>query len=166
MKKEMSMEILSSLSKEHLKQIILKLAERHDIGEDLKSILQRNSLDVPSFAFNKRLSGLESICKYLKEDLGLSFHEIALILNRDDRTIWTTYKRAKKKMEKRFSGKSIFYIPCEIFKNRRLSVLENIVKFLKEEYDFNFHKIANVLERDDRTIWTVFNRAMKKIGKK
>jgi hypothetical protein len=27
----------------------------------------------------------------------MSFHEIAVLLNRDDRTIWTCYNRAKKK---------------------------------------------------------------------
>jgi len=28
---------------------------------------------------------------------GLTYHEIAVITNRDDRTIWTVYNRAKKK---------------------------------------------------------------------
>jgi DNA-binding CsgD family transcriptional regulator len=35
---------------------------------------------------------------YLKEERHLSFHEIALILNRDDRTVWTCWHRAKKKL--------------------------------------------------------------------
>jgi len=35
--------------------------------------------------------------EYLKEHEALSFHQIAALTNRDDRTIWTVYSRAKKK---------------------------------------------------------------------
>ncbi|NQU79468.1 sigma-70 region 4 domain-containing protein [Candidatus Woesearchaeota archaeon] len=34
---------------------------------------------------------------YLRDRQGMSFHEIAVLLNRDDRTVWTCYHRAKKK---------------------------------------------------------------------
>jgi hypothetical protein len=40
---------------------------------------------------NKELSALETSCKYLKEELDLSYHQIGMLLNRDDRTIWTTF---------------------------------------------------------------------------
>jgi len=33
----------------------------------------------------------------MKESFGMTYHEIALSLNRDDRTIWTVYNRALKK---------------------------------------------------------------------
>jgi hypothetical protein len=33
---------------------------------------------------------------------------------------------------------------------------------LKEEKEMTYHKIAEALNRDDRTIWTVYNRAKKK----
>ena len=35
--------------------------------------------------------------EYLKDKLNLTYHEIAVLLNRDDRTIWTCYNIAKKK---------------------------------------------------------------------
>jgi len=41
------------------------------------------------------LSVLEVMVEYLKEKEGLSYHEIASLTNRDDRTIWTVYHRAK-----------------------------------------------------------------------
>ena len=53
---------------------------------------------IPSDIFRDRtLAPLESISEYLKDNLGMSYHEIAVLLNRDDRTIWTCYNRAKKK---------------------------------------------------------------------
>ena len=56
---------------------------------------------IPSTIFlDRSLSVLEAISEYLKEEKGLSYHEIAVFLNRDDRTIWTCYNRAKKKRGK------------------------------------------------------------------
>jgi len=55
-------------------------------------------IPIPSFIFRDRsLSVLEAIVEYLKEQKQLTFHEIAVLLNRDDRTIWTVYTRGKKK---------------------------------------------------------------------
>ena len=55
-------------------------------------------MPIPSFIFkDRRLSVLEAIVEYLKDEKKLTFHQIAVILNRDDRTIWTCYSRAKKK---------------------------------------------------------------------
>jgi hypothetical protein len=47
---------------------------------------------------DRRLSVLENIASYLKKNHSLSCHEIALLLRRDDRTIWTVCKRAERKM--------------------------------------------------------------------
>jgi len=40
---------------------------------------------------------MESVVSYMKNSLGMTYHEIAVALNRDDRTIWTVYNRALKK---------------------------------------------------------------------
>ncbi len=40
---------------------------------------------------------MESVVNYMKDTLNMSYHEIAVALNRDDRTIWTVYNRALKK---------------------------------------------------------------------
>ncbi|MFH1501046.1 MAG: hypothetical protein ABIE22_03830 [archaeon] len=53
-------------------------------------------------------------------------------------------------------------IPVDIFKDRNLSVLEVLVEYLKEKLNLSYHKIAVLLNRDDRTIWTVYNRVGKK----
>ncbi|MBR9677316.1 hypothetical protein GOV04_04195 [Candidatus Woesearchaeota archaeon] len=48
---------------------------------------------------NRSLGVLESITVYLKDTKGLKFSQIARALERDDRTIWATYHKAKKKLE-------------------------------------------------------------------
>jgi|ETNmetMinimDraft_2_1059921.scaffolds.fasta_scaffold101190_1 hypothetical protein len=82
--------------------------------------------------------------------------------NRDDRTIWTCYNRAKKKRQKRSDHSSEVFIPVEILKDRTVSVLERIVEYLKEKRELSYHEIAVLLNRDDRTVWTCYNRASKK----
>jgi hypothetical protein len=62
--------------------------------------------------------------------------------------------------EKEFS----INIPVSIFRNRTLSSLEVVVVYLKDELQYSYHEIALMLNRDDRTIWTCYNRAGKKRG--
>jgi len=63
-----------------------------------KKIKIENNINIPIHIFQDRtLSVLETIVEYLKEKLKLNYHEIAVLLNRDDRTIWTCYHRAKEK---------------------------------------------------------------------
>ena len=50
---------------------------------------------------NRSLGILEAVTKYLKEELNLTYHEMAALLNRDDRPIWTTYNKAKCKFPNR-----------------------------------------------------------------
>ncbi len=55
-------------------------------------------LVIPSHVLRDReLSALESIIEYLKEVRKMTYHEISILLNRDERNIWTIYNRAKKK---------------------------------------------------------------------
>lgn len=61
----------------------------------------REFIEIPSFIFRDRsVAVLESLVEYLHDNKKFSFHEIAILLNRDDRTIWTVYNRVKKKRKK------------------------------------------------------------------
>ena len=68
----------------------------------------------------------------------------------------------KNKGKKRIDSDSVVSIPSSIFKDRTLSVLEVLTEFLKEQENLTYHEIAVLLGRDDRTIWTCYNRAKKK----
>ncbi len=123
---------------------------------------------VPLSAFKlSRLSSLEIIVKYLRENLQLSFRHISLLTGRNGVALAVTYRNARIKHPAKFSaGSSVYDIPVSILKNRRLSVLENIVLFLKVSFSLTYHQIAVLLNRDDRTIWTVYQRAIRKRGAK
>ncbi len=62
---------------------------------------------------------------------------------------------------KKQEEKEIF-IPLSAVTDRDVSILERVVEFLKEEQKLSFHEIAVLLNRNDRTIWTAYNRARKK----
>lgn len=128
--------------------------------------LTEHSVTIPLCIFTKKLSGLETIVKYLKENQDMRLKQIADLLNRDQRTIWGAYDRSKKKHKEKFSIKACKHMPASIFSNRKLSVLESITQYLKEEEKLSLSDIARLLERDPRTIWTVYSRLKKKVKKK
>jgi len=142
-------------SSEEIIELISKLL-RVEAKEEVK---------VPISVFNNEyLSSLENIVKYLRENLLLSFKQIAGLTNRNEIALAVTYRNAKKKMEAKFVVTEIspYSIPVSILKDRNISVLENIVAYLKDNFGLAYHKIAVLLNRDDRTIWTVYQRAKKK----
>lgn len=124
--------------------------------------LTKQSIMIPLCIFTKRLSSLEAIVKYLKENQGMRLKQIADMLNRDQRTIWGAYNRSKKKHKDMLLIKPCKYIPASILTNRKLSVLEALTFYLEEE-NLNLSEIARLLHRDPRTIWTINNRLKKKV---
>lgn len=154
-----SQRILKSRYFIRLKQIYNSVGTKYN---DLPIILQRNELFLPDFIFSKKLSSLEVISKYLIENCKLSIKEASVLLGRTNKNIWYAYNSSKKEPVTFAEKKVKFVIPTAIFKNLDYSVLENIVVYLKEELGLKYSKIAGILKRDDRTIWTVYNKAIKK----
>lgn len=166
-KKEDPLESLGGLSKQELVSFILHLEKEGRIfSYEIQDILKSKEIYLPISIFNnKELSSLETITKYLKENLNLSYHEIALILNRDDRTIWSTYNKAIKKRKSSLKAEpSEYHIPLSIPSNRKLAVLQSIVIYLKDHYNLSYHQIASLLRRNDRTIWTTYQIAKKRLS--
>ena len=167
-------------SKEYLKSVkedssfrILKLAigdlkEKYNVSENELMQLAKQPASkeilIPISVFEaKNLSALEIVCKYLKEELGIGYSKIATLLNRDNRTIWTTYQNSASKRKERLSVKdSKFHIPISILANRKLSVLESIVSYLKGNFNLRYSEISALLNRDERNIWATYNRHKKK----
>jgi len=56
-------------------------------------------------------------------------------------------------------------IPISVLSDRSLATLEAVVVYMKDTLNLTYHQIAELLNRDDRTIWTCYNRAAKKRGK-
>ena len=166
---------LNSKNKEKLLALFLEFLEkekiytRENIEEAIaivKKLTTEKKFDnhIPSTIFyTNELSCFEAIVKYLKEEFSLTYHNIALMLNRDDRTIWSTYNNSKKKFTKKLTAQeSKINIPILILRNRNLGILEAICEYLKDESSLSYHNIALMLNRNDRTIWTAYHKAKNK----
>ena len=145
------------------------IKKKKEISEkEIYDLVKKESLKegirIPVSIFdNKELSALEAIVKYLRENGKLRHSEIGVLLNRDERNIWTTYRNAKtKRKEKLVVKKTDLFIPIMIFQDKKLSVLENLTSYLKENYKLTYRKVAKLLNRNERTIWTVYHRAQIK----
>jgi len=117
---------------------------------------------IPLSIFNPALGSLESIVKYFREELFLDYDTIARILYRNAGPIGITYRRTKTKFKGRLDISSEEMLPISVFQNRRLSVFENIAHHL-EKNGHDWHEIARILHRDDKTVWTILDRAKRKM---
>lgn len=149
----------------YLKESGLSSEEIIELANKLLRVPVKEEVKVPISVFkNDKLGSLETIVKYLRENLLLSFKQIGFLTNRNEAALAVSYRNARKKRETKFVVTEIspYPIPVSILQNRNLSVLENIVSYLKDTFGLVYHKIAVLLNRDDRTIWTVYQRARKK----
>jgi RNAse (barnase) inhibitor barstar len=112
---------------------------------------------------NDSLSPLETATKYLKENLDLKFRDIAFLLNRSQKTIWGAYNESKNKDNTKLTlnGNKIS-IPIYAFRDRSLSFMESLTEYIKDNFNLKYSQIAPLLNRDQRTVWTVYQRAKKK----
>ena len=165
-KEKVEKKLLVTLS--YLKKQDLSSEEIIELIKKLLEVPDKEEVKIPISVFkNDKLGSLETIVKYLRENLLLSFKQIASLTNRNDVALAVSYRNAKRKLEAKFAIEEIspYSLPVTILQDRKLSVLENIVSYLKDTFGLAYHKIALLLNRNDRTIWTVYQRAKKKHGK-
>ena len=86
---------------------------------------KKTIIKVPCCIFKERSLGiLESLTIYLKENLNLSYSDIASLLNRNHSPIWMTYNNAKKKFNSKLTeDKQTLWIPISIFSERKFGLL-------------------------------------------
>ncbi|MCK5283749.1 MAG: hypothetical protein KAK00_10190 [Nanoarchaeota archaeon] len=150
------------------KQLYDRIKDRYNLtAAELISRLEREEIIIPCSIFDDKLTILQALCKYLRENLDLSYQKIASLLDRNSRIVWRAYKSSIQIMHGQFviSDYSLS-VPVSIFSNRKMSVFENLVVYLKEKRDLRYKDIALLLKRDERTIWTVYKRAMVKRNEK
>ena len=96
-----------SLNKKELLEIIIKkLKKKYKFSsKELLELISKESFEIPVSIFRKEIGSLESIVKYMKENLNMKYVEIAKALGRDERTIWTSYKKSKEKFPEAFAIK-------------------------------------------------------------
>ncbi len=154
-----------------LDKIFSLLSRRYNVDYNtIADLIQtrENYINVPVELFNNTLTPLENIVFFLDEIHSLSQTEISKLLKRNHTTVWITLNKAFKKMSRAKFRKLIdkinkdINVPVEIFANRKLSSLEAISTYMKDNMELRYNEIAKLLGKDDRTIWTVVNRAKKK----
>ncbi|MFH1439318.1 MAG: hypothetical protein ABIG89_02050, partial [Candidatus Woesearchaeota archaeon] len=136
--------------------------------DDVINILDKD-VSIPFDVFVSGRNLLESLSCYLVDSLDYSFDEISLLLNRNIKIVTKAYNSKKKTEDKSclnniYSTKSLHSIkvPLVLFRSRSLSMMEHLVKYLKESYNLKFSQIAKLLNKDQRTIWTIYMRSCKK----
>ena len=133
-----------------------------DLRPLLSMLLISFKENIPATIFSKDVGALEALCRYMKENLGMNYHEIAVALSRNDRTVWTACNKAiKKQRELPPVKKTSIMLPVKIFQNRKLTVLEAAIIHLKNG-GMRYSKIGELLHRDQRNIWTIYSRAKNK----
>lgn len=121
--------------------------------------LSKQAQHIPLRLFSdKKLGILEVIVKYLKENTALSYAEIAKLLNRDQRTVWTTYSKAIKKHKEPFRiGVDEEFIPIRSFADTKYSPLQSLIKEL-EGKGHSLKDIARLTNRSYKNIWMTKKR--------
>jgi len=165
--------VSKSISKDSMSiELALKhFANRYNISK--KDILDfaedKRSFDnsIPSTILRiKALSSLEAIVKFLRENRNVSYKAMGLLLNRNPKTLAVTYCVAKSKNPNVVSNdveKDLTRIPFTAF-NNNFSILESICVHLKSSHH-SYADVARIINKDQRTVWTVCMRAESKLKK-
>ncbi len=154
-----------SKNKEEIIKLILKeLVSKHRIKREqiFEIIDQKQNIEIPISIFQKDLGALETLVKYMKENLAMRYSEIAKHLNRDERTVWTSYNKSLKK----FKGTLIIEnsklkVSLKELNNSKYTILESLILFLKSK-DLSFKEISLLIKRDQRNIWTIYSNVVRK----
>lgn len=150
---------------------LIRRAEKNNTRTTKKTIRKTNKLDIklleniriPINIYSNGHTPLRATVTYLKDYLDLSFSQIALILNRSYRSIWGAYEPPLIIPPSK-TTKNNHEIPVNEF-TKEFSILETVVKYLREN-NHSYSAIAKMLNKDQRTIWTINKRANEKSKKK
>ncbi len=151
-------------SPENAKAILRRLDKNQLIDYIIELLAKRSQEDkIPiSVLATKKLGAFEATVKYLKEDRGWKNNRIAGILNRSQQAVWTSYSNSKNKHRARLVLKtSDNDIPLRLLSGKE-SILRTAIIYLHEQQSISFSEIAQLLNRDKKTIWATYNRRLRK----
>lgn len=147
-----------------------QLMQKYDFGEINPIEMLEKDVMLPLTIFQQNLKSIEAITVYLVDIKGFTPEEVSLSLNKDKKVIKQAYENAKLKLNRQLNEKELeegnkheIYVPLMIFKQRKLSMLESLVKYLKESHNLKYVQIGEIFKLNQRTIWTLYNRSTKKI---
>lgn len=148
----------------NLKQLADRLRQKYNYSsEEIVSLIEKEEILVPVEIFSLNLAPAESLTKYLKETYDKNFHEISLLIKRNEKSLWQNYKRAVKKMPGVISVNSKIKVPISCFAFEKLSIFECLVYHLKEKKQMKNVAISKLLGKHPANIWSVYKRAVDKL---
>lgn len=150
------MDLLGSVLR-HMKDQGLTVQQLITLYEDISP---KDSVPVSIFA--QSIPPSQALCNYLHRQRGLSFRDISLLLNRDQRSIWTSCNRRVSDL--RTPEESGILIPLSIFKDRSMSILEHVVNYLRAQHSLTNSGIAKLLNKNPSSIITVAKRIEQKMS--
>lgn len=137
------------------------LKEKHQLtGRDIKEELFGEK--IPSDAYACDLTPLQTAAKYLSEHLGKHTEEIAELLGRTAAEVQRLLTAAQNHPPLVTTGVPL---PATLFADRTLSAAEHLVHALQQR-GRSVQEIATLLNKHERTIWTLHYRAQEKLGGK
>lgn len=155
-----SLEFYKDKDIKSFRDVVKRLVSRYKVTTTDILNASQNDVLIPCTIFSRKLSPLETVAKYLSENQGLRYTEIGELLGRNEKSVWQAHKNANKKVSGILKVKETqCNVPVSEL-DTGLSLLEGIVVWLKKTH--SFREIAEILHRDERTIWTVYARARKK----
>ena len=138
-----------------LQELARQLRSRGYSQEHLLQLISGDE-SIPATVFATDISPLQALVIYLKDSQGITLSNIATKIKRSYRAIWGSYAPRELNITP-----TPYYLPISIF-NDKLSILEAAVSYLKDHYHLKFSQIAKIVNKDDRTIWTTYKRAVNK----
>lgn len=153
-------------SPEFLKLLLKKLLQEEPnlkLDQLIKTFQEvKSEIFVPLSIFSHKLKPAEALCQYLKEKEGLSNKQIAVLINRKEKSVWATCQRAvqkKKPGKQKFIEKEKkYFLPVSIFSNRSYSLLGNVIIYLKEVHHLSNKSIAELLDTSPNSIAVIAKR--------
>ena len=128
--------------------------------------IKEKEISVPASIFSQSLNPGEALVKFLKENKGLKFSQIARLLNKKGNAVWLNYKRAAKKTKTSFVTDVYekVSIPIHVFKSPELSYLEAIVFYLRHELRMPNNEVSRLIKKSPQVLSIAYNRAKSKLG--
>lgn len=146
-----------------------ELCRKYGISEQRFTSLVGDKIAVardtfPAVILRGKLSSLEAIVKYLRENRKLSYKEIGELLSRNPTSLASSYASSKRQMQGQFPEdieEDSTRISFDVFRTG-LSVLEAICHSLRMQGK-RFVEISRITGKDQRTVWTACRRAERKL---
>lgn len=184
--KKQSYKEISSLLSRNAKTLAVTYSKAIQKNSE-ETLVNKDTIYLDFSIFKNDLSILEAVCYFLRS-LEKKYSQIARLIGRSQKTIWTVCKRAENKLQNSqnlqkisdtplnkdtdygdnnyisssYTDNNALRLPLNILKDNSLSPLEAIVKYLRENKDLTYNQIGNLLSRKPKTLAATYSAARKK----